>query len=104
MKLAGELPRPAAGDLKDLPDVVHLTQSCVRRIRAWLLASSSSRSIQGRTPTKREQDFERVLQDKPELLEAMLDKLGAADAPPLTLEVSRQISRRRGRCAKRWRD
>lgn len=50
---AAELPCPAPSDLADLPDAVHLSQSCVRRIKAWLVASSSSRSLQGRTPTER---------------------------------------------------
>ena len=57
-------------DLEHLPDLVHLTQSWVRRLRAWLLASSSSRSIQGRRPTPKEQDFERGLEDKLAALEA----------------------------------
>ncbi len=89
---AAALPRPVPGGLEDLLDVVHLTQSCMRRIRAWLLASSSSRSIQGRTPTPKEQDFERRLQDKLAALEAMLDKLSGvdpatADAGSLTADL-----------------
>ena len=80
MPRGAELPRPAPSDFEELPEVVHLTQSCVRRIRAWLTASSSSRSLQGRPPTPKEQNFERVLQDKLAVLEAMLGKLVEVDA------------------------
>ena len=59
--------------------MVHRSQSCARRGKAWLVASSSSRSLHGRTPTEKEQDVERRLQEKLDLLEAVLDKLSGAD-------------------------
>ncbi|OHE89070.1 MAG: hypothetical protein A3G75_01075 [Verrucomicrobia bacterium RIFCSPLOWO2_12_FULL_64_8] len=58
--------------------MVHRSQSCARRGKAWLVASSSSRSLHGRTPTEKEQDVERRLQEKLDLLEAVLDKLSGA--------------------------
>ena len=76
---AAQLPHPGTGGPKDLRAVVHRTQGCLQRGQAYLVASSSARSLRGRTPTPKEQEFERRLEEKLEQIQAMLDKLSGVD-------------------------
>ena len=70
----GALPAaPAPGSLEEVAEVAELTESCAGRIRAWLEAPASSRSPE-------EQELERSLQEKLELLEGMLEKFRGVDA------------------------
>jgi len=70
------------GEREKLLDVVHQTESCVMRGRAWLEASSAGGSLQA-------QDSERRLLENLELLEAVLARFRSLDAAGADVESLR---------------
>jgi hypothetical protein len=92
------VPSEGEGEGDELAHVVRRSRSCVRRGRAWLSASSSSRTSAGRAPTRQEEDFEGQLERQLARLEAIYARLrrvdaAKADARSLTadLEAARDV-------------
>jgi hypothetical protein len=84
---APPVPPPGAEHAAALPsgragfqEVVERTQTCARRVRQHLAASSATRARAGRTPAAEEIALEQTLERQLAVLEALLEKFRSAGA------------------------